>query len=87
MSPTKLKTILSPLAVEYQEMKKQAARGSERTGTPAPPRSAVTPEPEDRVTLSTCQQEESDDRVTRTVSQPVSNEERQALMLEFSIRV
>lgn len=84
MSSTRLKVILSPLAVEYQEMKKRAARESERARALAAARSAAS-EPEDRVTLSFDQCQENAAGVKTMLSKPVTPEERLALMQAFSI--
>jgi hypothetical protein len=84
MTSTRLKVILSPLAVEYREMKKRAARGGERSKELAAVRSAA-PEGEDRVTLSSDHSPLGAAGVSATRSRPVTPEERQALMQAFSI--
>ena len=87
MSSTKLKIIHSQLSVEYQQMKSWAARDGERAKKLAAARSAAT-EAEDSVTLSSVRKGENGTRDARTtLSQPVTSEERQALMQAFSIRV
>ncbi len=67
-------------------MKRWAARDGERARKLAAARSAAT-EAEDSVTLSSVQQVENRTRDARTLSQPVTSEEKQALMQAFSIRV
>lgn len=77
MSATRLKVIFSPLAVEYQQMKKRAARESERERT-----LTAASKTDDRVMFSSGHR---DACVRTTVSQPVTAEERLALMQAFSI--
>ncbi|WP_157039983.1 hypothetical protein [Pelobacter propionicus] len=86
MSPTKLKIISSPLSAEYQRMKRWAARDGERAKKLAAAQPTAT-EVEDSVTISSVQPGENRAQDARTLSQPVTSEERQALMQAFSIRV
>jgi hypothetical protein len=84
MSPIKLKINSSPLSAEYQRMKRWAARDGEQAKKLAT-QSAAT-EVEDSVTLTSIHPEENRARAARTLSLPVTSEERQALMQAFSIR-
>lgn len=100
----KINTILSPLAAEYQEKKKQASQGHtpmslKKQVTQNPPKKdtvllsseqsddPATPNAADTVTLSPEQPDDNSmlDRVKP--SQPVTLEEKQALISEFSIQV
>jgi hypothetical protein len=87
MSPTRPLAIPSPLAVEYQEMKKRAVRDGERSRPPLAAVRSSEPEGEDRVTISSDHSPENADSVRTTRSKPVTPEERLALMQAFSIHV
>jgi hypothetical protein len=85
MPSTKIKTILSPLAVEYLEKKKQVSRDNKPESTTKTAKQGDAPE--DTVTISSEQPEDLVFPVKPKSSQAVTFEEKQALKLELSVRV
>jgi|GEM_PF-2714895 len=85
MPSTKIKTIPSPLAVEYLEKRKQALRDNKPESTTKTAKEDDAPE--DSVTISSEQPEDRVFSLKPKSSQAVTFEEKQALKLELSVRV
>ena len=85
MSPKKITTTRSPLASEYLEQKKLSSQ-NKRTATS---KKSAKPNalPEDVVTLSSDQPDDQNLPAKLKPSQPVTFAEKQALKVQFSIRV